>query len=190
VLAGATAAGREVEYGTLVSVPAAVTDELDAALLAVGTGAVTPPELDSQKIAMMLRFGGLLALLDGRFEVASEDWQLAGQLWSVSAGVRDAMVSRAAERAEHARDAADGLFAVRQARAAAAVNGVDKSVERVARRLALRVRNDDGLTLGEARRSLASRDRHLLDAAIEYAAARGWIEPGEGKLSAGDSRPD
>lgn len=182
--------GREVGFGDMVSVPAAVTAELDAALLAVGTGSITPPELDSQRIAMMLRFGGLLALLAGRFEVTPEDWQLAGSLWAVSAAVRDALVDRAAERAEHVRDAADGHYAVKQARAAAAVNGVDKAVERVARRLALRVRNDDGLTLGEARRALASRDRHLLDAAIDYAAVRGWIEPGEGKLSAGDSRPD
>jgi hypothetical protein len=181
---------RDVEFGPVVTVPPEVTDELDAALLAVGTGTITPPELDSQRIAMMLRFAGLLALLEGRFAVDDEDWQLAGQLWAVSAGVRDALVTRAAETAERVRDLADGHYAVKQARAAAAVNGVDQAIERVARRLALRVRTADGLTIGQAKQALAHRDRHLFDGAVEYADARGWLDVGDDKLSPGDSRPD
>jgi hypothetical protein len=181
---------RDVEFGPVVTVPPQVTDELDAALLAVGTGMITPPELDSQRIAMMLRFAGLLALLEGRFAVDDEDWQLAGQLWAVSAGVRDALVTRAAETAERARERANDHYATRQAQVAAEVGGVPDAVARVAKRIALRVRNDGGLTIGQVRQVLASRDRHLFKGAVEYASARGWIDAGEDKLVAGDSRPD
>lgn len=180
---------RDVEFGAMVTVPPQVTDELDAALLAVGTGAVTPAELDSQRIAMMLRFAGLLALLEGRFAVDDEDWQLAGQLWAVSAGVRDALVARAAETAERARDAADERYAARQVRTAAEVANAPAAVERIAIRLARHVHAEGALTRGPARRMLASRDRGLFDAAVELAEARGWVTTSDSKLTPGTSRP-
>jgi hypothetical protein len=180
---------RDVEFGPVVTVPPQVTDELDAALLAVGTGTITPPELDSQRIAMMLRFAGLLALLEGRFAVDDEDWQLAGQLWAVSAGVRDALVARAAENAEQSRDVADERYAARQVRTAAEVAGAPQAVERVARRVALHVHAEGGLTRGQMRKGLTSRDRSVFGAAVDYAAAQGWVDATDTKLTPGSARP-
>jgi hypothetical protein len=182
-------AARGVEFGAMVTVPPDVTDELDAALLAVGTGEATPAELDSQRIAMMLRFAGLLALLEGRFAVNGEDWQLAGQLWEVSASVRDALVTRAAETAERARERANDHYATRQARAAVEVSTADQRVERIATRLAKYVHAEGALTRGPARKILASRDREWFDTAVELAEARGWLVTSDSKLTPGTTRP-
>lgn len=189
VLAGAAAnpfTGAS-DFGTVVTVPAAVTDEIDATLFAVGTAVVEQAELDSQRIGVMLRFSGLLALLEGRFAVTDEDWQLAGVLWAVSAAVRDALVQRAAEAAERARERADELYASRQVRVSTAVADAPAAVERVAASIAKRVALADGgrMPRAEVRRKTAHRDRGLFESAVNRAVAQGWIRAdGEHHLAA------
>lgn len=177
------------EFGTMLVVPQRVTDEIDAALLKAARGDV-PPELDSQRIASLLRFAGLLALLEGRFAVTDEDWQLAEVMWTASAAVRDALVARFSESAERARDVADGYFADRQVRAATAVSAAPRAVARVAARLAQQVHAEGALTRGAANRMLASRDRKLLEAALEHGQAEGWfVLNADADLKPGSNRP-
>lgn len=191
VLRGQVANPFEVSVATagVVTVPAAVTDELDAVLHAVGSGEVTPPELDSQRVAMLLRMAGLVALLEGRFDVSASDWELAGALWASSAAVRDALVARNADTAERSRDLADERYANRQARAAAAVDGVPKAVDRVATRIARSVHAGEYTTRGEAKRHTAQRDRHLLAAAYAYAEGQAWLHVGDRSILPGASQP-
>jgi hypothetical protein len=62
-------------------------------------------------------------------------------------------------------------------------------VRRLAARLAEKVHAEGGLTRGAARRTMASKDRGLFDAAAEYASGEAWIELGESGLVPGTSRP-
>lgn len=178
-----------VPTGDVVSVPEEVTDDVDAVLLAVADGTVTLAELDSQRVGTMLRLGGLLALLEGRFAVTDEDWALAGVLWAASSAVRDSLVARAVAAAERSREVADGHFATRQVRAATAVDAAPRAVRRVAVRLAQHVHAEGQLSFGAAKQSLASRDRHLFDAAVELAAGEAWLASSESGLTPGGNRP-
>lgn len=177
-----------VEIGSGVTVPDAVTDEIDTLLFAVGTSAESPTNLDSQWVGSMLRMSGLLTLLDGRFEVTAEDWQLAGAMWQASAAVRDALVSRAADTAERTREAANQFNADKQVQAAAAVAAAPKAIVRCAARISAHVHTEGQLSRGEANRMLANRDRKFLESALEHASDVGWLIVGD-LLIPGVSRP-
>lgn len=174
-----------IAHGTVLSVPGEVTDEIDGVLLAVGTGAVTPPELDSQRIGMMLRLSGLLALLEGRFAVSGEDWALAGALWGSSVAVRDTVVARAAEAEERARERGNQFYAERQAHAASAVALAPKAVLRIATKLTKRVLIEGECSRSDARRGISSRDRGMFELAVEYAVGEGWLLASDTKLKPG-----
>ena len=81
---------------------------------------------------------------------------------------RNATLARAEE--EKARQRATTAVIVTQA-----VKGADNQVARVAASIAGKVNENNGMTTGAIRKALASRDRPLLDTALQRAEGAGWI---------------
>jgi hypothetical protein len=172
---------------TVLTVPEAVTADIDERLWRVQTGYLELPVLDSQYDVTRLKVSGLLALLEGRTEVAMEDWQLSEQLWVTSAAVRDELVERGQEADESRREAGNLSYAHRQAMAETVKADAPIAVERIARKLTEHVRGQiDSVRIGEVRHKLASRDRGYCAAALAYAEARGWVVSDGSYVKPGD----
>lgn len=150
-------------------------------------GEVDVNPLDSHEPLMRCKLAALLCLLDGRMHVDPEDWQLSGMIWATSCAIRDSLMRFQQVRADEESERRMEQKA-QEARAVTAA-GMETSagVERVARRIYLYVERET-LTVGDVRRKLASRDRSLTDAAVEFALGREWITQDGGALTVG-SRP-
>lgn len=134
-------------------------------------------ELDSHEPLMWCKVAALFALIDGRYSVSLEDWQLSRTLYATSAAVRTALEvelrrQRDAERAERHAEMAQADRARKQA---------STSVVRVARLIArkaaefLEANSGEGLHWPKVTKSLAGRDRPIADEARDHAEAQGWI---------------
>lgn len=165
-----------------ITFPTQIVADLRAQHIAKVRGDLTVDERDSHAPLMRCKLAALLALLDDRTDVTTDDWQLAGILWDTSAGVRDAVAEQGhqeyAERAERVAQARVDLAE----RTAAATNGVEAKVERLAQVLAEKVLAEDGMTRGYARRTLAGRDRHLFDQVVERAHHLGTLRASDSGL--------
>lgn len=141
----------------------------------VGRGEVTPEELDKHKPLIMVRIAAIFCVWDGRCVVDSNDWDFAGVIWDSSCAVREWVINRrnatlAKAEEEKARQRATTAVIVTQA-----VKGADNQVARVAASIAGKVNENNGMTTGAIRKALASRDRPLLDTALQRAEGAGWI---------------
>jgi hypothetical protein len=140
--------------------------------------------LDGHASFTWCKTAALLAVLDGRFTVSGEDWQLAKTVWKTSCGVRDAMVVWG--QGERQRKAEDGhtAAAVRDTRLAEARDDrLDADIAGQAKRLALILHSappGKGLSEGKLKQQLKSSKRHLFADAMEYAQSRDWIMDGSG----------
>ena len=129
----------------------------------------------SHSLLARLKVAAALGLLDGRVEVNDDDWQLAGQVMTVSDATRGRVVEALArQRAEANRargeDEADRAVLVDERTA-------EHHVQRVAHNLVQRLRqHGDWVTHGELRRGVTSRDRRWFDDAIGRAVKAGQIE--------------
>jgi hypothetical protein len=145
---------------------------------------------------MLLRLkvaAALSALSGGSAVLTPDDWRLAGLVMATSATVRTwvlGRISAADERAEAARNArrADTAAAEQVGRKAA-----DAAVVRVARVMGRHVRRHECESPPCDRRHLwhavASRDRHLFEAAVAEAIELGeFSEDDLGNLATGDPR--
>ncbi|OZM81196.1 hypothetical protein [Pseudonocardia sp. MH-G8] len=155
--------------------PTEIIDQLRRDHVAKVRGEVAVPERDSQAPLMRCKMAALLALLDGRFEVSEEDWKLATVMWDISSAVRDAVIEQGdQEKARQAEVIAQARVQLRE-REAAAVNGVESKLDRLATTLAARVVDAGGLRRKEARTGMRRDDRHLYEQVVERADQLGLI---------------
>lgn len=185
------APGQEHPREGIVSFDAAIRDELWAANLARNRGTdVDDNELNSHAALMRCKLAALLAVLDGRGEVTTDDWHLASLLWDTSCTVRDSLVTAGREAAQRAHEARDDAAVGRATRTAVAQSQAGAQVDRAARRLAGKVHSKGALTRGAARQELHSDKRYLYREALAQAVEVGWLtEDDEGKVGPGPSQP-
>ncbi|MFQ6212468.1 hypothetical protein ACLMMQ_29940, partial [Bacillus mobilis] len=125
-------AERIGESAPVVTFPADLRAQLRREQIARQRGEVVVDELDSHVPLMRCKLAALLALLDERFAVTWEDWELGGLIWATSCAVRDRLIEFGRQEAERNKQA---LLERRRQEAVAirlAERGVDSTVERVA----------------------------------------------------------
>jgi hypothetical protein len=198
--AGGFVVGPARGYETIVFAEA-ILDELYDIEHAKNTGAL-PDEhplrdpFRSQHPVLKVKVSSVLALLEGRRNVTPDDWRLAQIVIDTSDRVRvhlQALAREAAGKARAAFLAAEAEAEHFRAHARSAVaEALDLTAERrVAVRMAQRVHDGVPMTLGALRKTLAGRDKHLAESAIDIAMTAGWLAVGEdGRLFvAGSARP-
>lgn len=167
-------------YRGMMTFPEWIKAELRREHIAKVRGELVVIEPDSQGPLMRCKLAALLALLNGRYDVNEEDWQLGEVLWRTSCSVRDHVTEYAAvEKARQAEIVADARVQLAE-RTAAAVDGVTAKLDRLAVNLAERVVEAGGMRRGDARRGMAARDRHLYESAVERAQSKGLLRTTDG----------
>jgi hypothetical protein len=174
-----------------MSFPADVVAQLRRDHIAKVRGELLVDEADSHEPLMRAKMAALLALLDDRTDVDTEDWQLAQVLWRTSRAVRDAVAEYGREQAQREQAERDSARVTLAERTAAVVDVAPVRVQRIAHRLAVKVHEAKGMTRGAARRDvLAKSERHLYEAAVTVAETRGWLTAdGSGALLPGPENP-
>lgn len=178
--------------GAAFTVPESVKAEIRDYRIGVQSETIDVEPLDAHRPLMLVKLAALLAALEMRLNITEEDWGLAKVLYENSRGVQDEL-----QRFFHRLDTADSERTTRaklthKVAEAAAVNGVDHAVQRVARVLAKKVHEKGAMTHGHARgKEIAGRDRSrgLYEPAVEYAHAQGWVLHEDAGLRPGTSRP-
>lgn len=153
-------------------------------------GLVVVDQLNSHVPLMRSKLAALVAVLDGRMHVTEEDWRLGGDIWATSCGVRDQLVEIGRQVAQQEHEQRTVAYVEREERAQIARDGVPAKVDRIARLIGRYVHEDGAATRGATRKRLAGRDKQFFDAAVAYAAERGWIKALDDKvLTPGDASP-
>lgn len=148
--------------------------------------------LDSHRGLVRLQVAALLAILDERVDVTSEDWRLAGMVSDTSVAVRTWLLAQVAEGARKEEAGRSAMLAGRAGAAAISKAGAETGIVRVAQLMERHVRKHPA---GEVcaprclRRAVASRDRNLADAAFGHALVCGWITDGDDGYLPGPSMP-
>lgn len=178
----------------VVTVDEDITEELSEERHSVLTGRLTRDEMDSQAPLLRLKVAALLALLDGRDKVTTEDWSLARTIWETSNAVRTALVGhvagqRAVLKAARMQDSHDQAYAAR-AGSMTAEDGVEQAaVARVATTITRRIQQLGEATRRDVMRAVASRDKAYRDAAVELALSTGAVVESDGVFTPGEQTP-
>lgn len=149
----------------------------------------------SQHPVLKIKVASLLALLESRRHVGAEDWHLAQIVLDTSDRVREylqALARAAAGKARAAALAAEAEAEQYRAHARASVSAtLDLTAERrLAVRVAVWVHEGGPLTVGALRKRAPSRDRPMVEAAVEIAVESGWlVMQSDGHVHPGGSRP-
>lgn len=137
-------------------------------------------ELDSHGSLVRCKVAALLAILDGRLMVTSEDWGLARIVWDTSCAVRESLVGYGKEQARIKAEASHATAAVREQRVMEGREEYEeKAVERVAHLLAKYVSlcpEGQYATEGALKKALSGRDRKWFKDALTMARERNWID--------------
>ncbi|MDJ0461583.1 bifunctional DNA primase/polymerase [Streptomyces sp. H27-C3] len=195
--AAVAAAGGERDGLILVSFDQGIKDELRRADLAKARGETSVGEmnpLDSHAPLMRVKVASLLAILAGRRHVNAEDWELARVVWQSSCATRDAVLRyseglRRREQEQRTQARIVEEVRVEQAKVSAEDARAEKAVDRIALRVAVRVRDNGPLTRKEVRAKCAGRDKRYVNDAIAYAELREWVADAGGKLGPGPVPP-
>lgn len=131
--------------------------------------------LDGHALLCRLKVAAAMSLADGRVGVSVEDWQLADVIMRKSAATRSDVVrvlsdAVAARNRGRANAEADRAITIGEKVADAAIGRVCRSVVKVLRR------ENDWMSEGAIRRTLNSRDRGVLNEALERLIEAGQIE--------------
>jgi hypothetical protein len=151
-------------------------------------------DLDGHEPLMLVKVSALLAQLAGRREVTEEDWALAGQMWATSCRVRDHLIEYGQAMAGKAAAASRAAYVEREGaaesrRLAIRASAEGDAVERVARRMAIRIHEHGAVARRDAQSALHSRDRSYFDDAVDYAVGQDWLLISDGHLTPSGSRP-
>ncbi|WP_333767730.1 hypothetical protein [Streptomyces sp. IBSBF 2435] len=139
-------------------------------------GEVEVSELDGHAGLMKVKLAAIFALLDGgRYATTEADWELAEMLWAASCGVRESLIARAQREAAAERERQEVAAVEKAVREHNAKQGADLVLERVARLVRKHASQVGGITYGALNRTLASRDRPLLEKAVALAVSREWV---------------
>lgn len=139
--------------------------------------------LDVHREALRLRVAALLALLHSQPEVTEEWWGLAGMVMDVSDRTR-AVIEEANSRSARKRAEAAGVYRGTVEAKAEEVRDAEQGrrVERVAALAVSKVAEAEEITWSDLRRSVARRDRAVLEDAVDAAVHDGRLE----EIPAGD----
>lgn len=165
-----------------ITYPKRVRDLLWLERVLRNRGELQVPELDGHAGLIKVKVSALLALLEGRYEVSEEDWQLAEVMWNASCAVRDSLLARAQREVEAAKTQQEEVKLRAELRAHQAKSDDDATVLRLAIRARVFAQKESGRTFGEFRRRLAGRDRPYAERAVDLAEAKDWIFVEEGRL--------
>ncbi|MFG2165540.1 P-loop NTPase family protein [Micromonospora chersina] len=175
----------------IVSFPADLRAQLRREQLARQRGEVVLDELDSHVPLMRCKLAALLALLDERFDVTWEDWELGGLIWTTSCAVRDRLIEFGRQEAERNQRAQIERRRQEAVAIRLAERGVDSTVERVAAWICDKVRDKERIAKGKLRKLLPSRDRDWYEPGLAHAEALRWIRIDEDRyLTPGPARVD
>jgi hypothetical protein len=165
-------------------------------------GTRTVNELDSHEPLHRLKTASLLAILDGRIDITTDDWALADTIWTTSCAVRawlaatSAKAETAALEAKAIRRAQTGIIEEEHR-----ATHDERRAKQLATNIARHVHNkavtggewENGATARDLSHLLASRDRSLADVAIQTALVERLITPAEGdqtgRFMPGPNRP-
>jgi hypothetical protein len=157
----------------------------------VTTGVIDVELLDAHAYLTRAKLAALLTLLchPGTMHITKGDWRLAEIMWETSCKVRDHLIRYGNQADRQRQRAADHAHAEREGIAEIARSGQKSKIERVARNIAKYVHDKGMRTVGAVKTETHSRDRDVFDAALNYAAAQGWVAVDGTDLEPGDSRP-
>ncbi|WP_406083086.1 YfjI family protein [Micromonospora zamorensis] len=186
------------DINPVVTFPPDLRAQLRREQLARQRGEVVVDELDSHVPLMRCKLAALLALLDERFEVTWEDWELGGLIWATSCAVRDRLIEFGRQEAErnqqaHLEKRRQEAVAIRLAE-----RGVDSTVERVAAWICDKVREKGPIAKGKLRKLLPARDRDWFEPGLSHAEALRWavidedrfVKPGPARVDRGGGQVD
>ncbi|MCK9870165.1 bifunctional DNA primase/polymerase [Nocardiopsis dassonvillei] len=158
--------------------------------LATGESRVENP-LNSHENLTRAKVAALLALLDGRFKVSHEDWELSGVIWETSCAVRDHVHNAAIESAKRDKERAANERISEAKRTALATSNIGAKTHKTAASLAKKVHDKGSMGSSELRKTMNSRKRDMFADALEYAEDQGWLcVDEEGRVSPGDTVPE
>ncbi len=152
-------------------------------------GTHTVNELDSHEPMHRLKTAGILAILDRRLDITTDDWALADTIWNTSCAVRGWLAATAAQAerdtlANRAIGRAQAGIIEDEHRA----TYDEQRAQKLARNIARHVHEktvaggewEHGATARDLSHVLASRDRRLADDAIQIAIGEQLITVGQG----------
>ncbi|MGW5530254.1 hypothetical protein [Streptomyces xanthochromogenes] len=165
-----------------ITYPKRVRDLLWTERVLRNRGELQVPELDGHAGLIKVKVSALLALLDDRYGVTEEDWELAEVMWDASCAMRDSLLARAHREEVAAKQEQEEAKLRAELRAHQAKNDDDDAVQRIAIRARVFAQKESGRTFGEFKRRLAGRDRTFAKRAVDRAEAEGWVFLEEGRL--------
>ena len=151
----------------------AARDTIDAARVARLRG--DGEALDGHALLCRLKVAAVLTILNGRFEIIEQDWDLAGVIAAKSEWIRQRVVRTLEQKQREANTARGKAEGERSVIVAETVE--DAAIKRVARLIAHKLTGAGWLTRSELRNGLASRDRGCFDPAIDRLIEAGQVEP-------------
>lgn len=167
-----------------------IVNEIQLADHARATGRANVDALDSHEGLLRLKVAALLAILDGRFEVTVEDWELARQIKKASDQVRAQAIGTVRADKVGREEATRERLAERAVAENKALEGW-RTVE-AARKIATKVSggppSDDGSWTRGKLYTAMRRYRDVFDDALEYAFAEKWAVERDEASHTGDDR--
>jgi hypothetical protein len=177
----------EVKEDLDIEFPVEVQQELWEINNLRSRGEVEVDIMDGHEQMTRIKLASLLALLNGRFTVSLEDWELSRVLWRASCSLRDSLMEQARRVAAREQEQRTAEYVEKRRRAAAAESGDQVTVKRVALFIVRKV-TEAPLTVGAIRKAMASRDREWLGRGLDYGSAEGWLSEEGGRISLGETR--
>jgi hypothetical protein len=187
---------RDLSRTGPVTIPDEARDEIIAARVRSMNGdgdAEDSDGMESHRLFAREKFAFALACLNGRLDIDSEDWRLAGIASDVSTWMR-IKATQAYLRGKEAdsREVGRQRGLASDEQRITETNAREDHVERLARWITKRLRSSGRQTQGSLRKSMASRDRARLTDALTIAQGWGliyledgkWVAEGAGGASA------
>lgn len=129
--------------------------------------------LDGQKLLAREKVAAALGILDGRYSITDEDWQLAGIVIEHSDHVRDQVRHELANKSAEIEQVRTRAAATRAAATAEAV--IEATVQRVAKNMLRHVRDAGEIPYHQLLKKIAARDRDYLEEALDRLRAAGLV---------------
>ncbi len=159
--------------GQKVTFPDETRDAFDAIQAGIEAG-VIDGNLEGHSVLVQMKVSAMLALIDGRYAVDPEDWDLASYFMASSRSVREMLLSTY-RRTQEELHAARG-----RAQAAVEIARDDVKERQAVTRLAERIRDacdEQEWSYAKLRRRITSgTTRHRFDDALARAVDNGWVE--------------
>lgn len=170
-----------------IEVAEEVAEEVRAADLARVRGQVVTDPLQAHHDLLRLKVAAALAMLDGRFGITMEDWQLATVIKAHSDLVRTS-VAEAVKQEAVQREAQQSTRMARRAAHADAFVAQRRTVD-AARWVAKKVWDQpERWTVSHLRRAIDARKRDVFNDALESAVAEGWVVVAQQEGQGADKR--